>query len=193
MPSGTGAAEKNASSGSASASDASDPGARSAGDPSVSSSSSSAAPTLPSAARLFLHIKKVFRRCSNLTRGKPLLALHGAFVRVARAYAGRLVDRAEASGRFLADVKVKRDPARIADEYRAPIAQEEVEETRRQQALVDIAEENAEEARTRPYEEEEYRQFPVIGSRVVVWILAQLHLYFAAFVLAAPLAPSDPP
>ena len=85
MPSGTGAAEKNASSGSASASDASDPGARSAGDPSVSSSSSSAAPTLPSAARLFLHIKKVFRRCSNLTRGKPLLALHGAFVRVARA------------------------------------------------------------------------------------------------------------
>ena len=119
MTSGAGAAEKNASSGSASASDASDPGARSAGDPSVSSSSSSAAPTLPSAARLFLHIKKVFRRCSNLTRGKPLLALHGAFVRVARAYAGRLVDRAEASGRFLADVKVKRDPARIADEYRA--------------------------------------------------------------------------
>ena len=119
MTSGAGAAEKNASSGSASASDASDPGARSAGDPSVSSSSSSAAPTLPSAARLFLHIKKVFRRCSNLTRGKPLLALHGAFVRVARANAGRLVDRAEASGRFLVDVKVKRDPARIADEYRA--------------------------------------------------------------------------
>ena len=100
MPSGTGAAEKNASSGSASASDASDPGARSAGDPSVSSSSSSAAPTLPSAARLFLHIKKVFRRCSNLTRGKPLLALHGAFVRVARAYAGRLVTARRPPGGF---------------------------------------------------------------------------------------------
>ena len=26
------------------------------------------------------------------------------------------------------------------------------------------------------YEEEEYREFPIIGSRVMVWALAQLHL-----------------
>ncbi len=33
----------------------------------------------------------------------------------------------------------------------------------------------------------EYRQFPVIGSRVAVWIIAQLHLMFGAFVLAVPM------
>jgi cytochrome bd-type quinol oxidase subunit 1 len=38
-----------------------------------------------------------------------------------------------------------------------------------------------------PYQEPEYRQFPVIGSRTAVWVAAQLHLLFAAFVLAVPL------
>ncbi len=33
----------------------------------------------------------------------------------------------------------------------------------------------------------EYRRFPVIGSRTAVWIVAQLHLMFAAFVLAVPM------
>lgn len=33
----------------------------------------------------------------------------------------------------------------------------------------------------------EYRAFPVIGSRVAIWIVAQLHLMFAAFVLAVPM------
>ena len=33
----------------------------------------------------------------------------------------------------------------------------------------------------------EYRTFPRIGSRVAVWIVAQLHLMFAAFVLAVPM------
>ncbi len=33
----------------------------------------------------------------------------------------------------------------------------------------------------------EYRQFPVVGSRVAVWIVAQLHLLFAAFVLGVPM------
>ena len=33
----------------------------------------------------------------------------------------------------------------------------------------------------------EYRQFPIIGSRVAIWIVAQLHLMFAAFVLAVPM------
>lgn len=35
--------------------------------------------------------------------------------------------------------------------------------------------------------EVEYRAFPVVGSRVAVWVFAQLHLMFAAFVLAVPM------
>ncbi len=35
--------------------------------------------------------------------------------------------------------------------------------------------------------EVEYRQFPWIGSRVFMWIVAELHLMFAAFVLAVPM------
>lgn len=33
----------------------------------------------------------------------------------------------------------------------------------------------------------EYRQFPFIGSRVLMWVIAELHLMFAAFVLAVPM------
>ncbi len=33
----------------------------------------------------------------------------------------------------------------------------------------------------------DYRTFPWVGSRVAVWVLAQLHLLFAAFVLAVPM------
>ena len=33
----------------------------------------------------------------------------------------------------------------------------------------------------------EYREFPVVGSRVIMWVVAQLHLMFAAFVLAVPM------
>lgn len=32
-----------------------------------------------------------------------------------------------------------------------------------------------------------YRAFPVVGSRVAIWVVAQLHLMFAAFVLAVPI------
>src|SRR6185312_13287493 len=35
--------------------------------------------------------------------------------------------------------------------------------------------------------EAEYRTFPVVGSRVAIWAVAQLHLLFAAFVLAVPI------
>jgi len=38
-----------------------------------------------------------------------------------------------------------------------------------------------------PYEEAAYRPFPVVGSRVAIWAVAQLHLLFAAFVLAVPI------
>jgi cytochrome bd-type quinol oxidase subunit 1 len=39
----------------------------------------------------------------------------------------------------------------------------------------------------KPYVEAEYRTFPVVGSRVAIWAVAQLHLLFAAFVLAVPI------
>jgi cytochrome bd-type quinol oxidase subunit 1 len=42
-------------------------------------------------------------------------------------------------------------------------------------------------ARATRYEEAEYRTFPLVGSRVAIWVVAQLHLLFAAFVLAVPL------
>jgi len=76
--------------------------------------------------------------------------------------------------------------------YRAPIAPDSTRGatetfTPRGQALELKAEQEAEEARTRPYEEAEYRAFPRIGSRVAIWIVAQLKLLFAAFVLAVPM------
>ncbi|MGE4605158.1 MAG: cytochrome ubiquinol oxidase subunit I [Myxococcota bacterium] len=39
----------------------------------------------------------------------------------------------------------------------------------------------------RAFEPAAYRDFPVIGSRVLVWCLAQAHLMFAAFVLGVPI------
>jgi cytochrome bd ubiquinol oxidase subunit I len=42
-------------------------------------------------------------------------------------------------------------------------------------------------AKATPYEEAQYRRFPVVGSRVAIWVVAQLHLLFAAFVLAVPI------
>ncbi|MFQ5924294.1 MAG: cytochrome ubiquinol oxidase subunit I, partial [Anaerolineales bacterium] len=33
----------------------------------------------------------------------------------------------------------------------------------------------------------DYRDFPLIGSRAAIWIAAQLHLMFAAFVLGVPI------
>ena len=45
----------------------------------------------------------------------------------------------------------------------------------------------AEEEVSVPYEEAEYRDFFGIDGRLVVWIISQLHLLFAAFVLAVPL------
>ncbi len=41
--------------------------------------------------------------------------------------------------------------------------------------------------RRSPTQEAEYRTFPVVGSRVAIWVVAQLHLLFAAFVLAVPI------
>ena len=69
--------------------------------------------------------------------------------------------------------------------YRAPAAA--VETTPRASGVA--AEQAAAESKARatPYVEAEYRTFPVVGSRVAIWAVAQLHLLFAAFVLAVPL------
>jgi len=40
---------------------------------------------------------------------------------------------------------------------------------------------------TGPGSHPDYRRFPIIGSRVAIWVVAQLHLLFAAFVLAVPM------
>ncbi|MEE8584098.1 MAG: cytochrome ubiquinol oxidase subunit I, partial [Acidobacteriota bacterium] len=71
--------------------------------------------------------------------------------------------------------------------YQSPVDVEGTEQTPRLQGIADQQAEAAQEARDRPYEEVEYRQFPIVGSRVAVWVIAQLHLLFAAFVLAVPI------
>ncbi len=77
----------------------------------------------------------------------------------------------------------------MSGEYRSPSRAplETVDQTPRVAGLADEAEDAAEQARTTLYEEAEYRTFPVVGSRVAIWAVAQLHLLFAAFVLAVPL------
>ncbi|MCP3980156.1 MAG: hypothetical protein GY716_12695 [bacterium] len=72
-------------------------------------------------------------------------------------------------------------------EYRQPHRVETVDETPRTQGEIDEHEEAEAKALATPYVEEEYRQFPKVGSRTIVWVLAQLHLLFAAFVLAVPI------
>jgi cytochrome bd-type quinol oxidase subunit 1 len=69
--------------------------------------------------------------------------------------------------------------------YRAPAAV--VDPTPRVEGMA--AERAAAEAAAKatPYAEAEYRTFPIVGSRVAIWAVAQLHLLFAAFVLAVPI------
>jgi cytochrome d ubiquinol oxidase subunit I len=71
------------------------------------------------------------------------------------------------------------------DPYRAPAAI--VDQTPRAAGLTDEASATAKQAQDKPYKEAEYRTFPVVGSRVAIWMVAQLHLLFAAFVLAVPI------
>src|ERR1041384_7113548 len=69
--------------------------------------------------------------------------------------------------------------------YRAPAAT--VDTTPREAGVT--AERDAAEtkAKATPYAEVDYRTFPVVGSRVAIWAVAELHLLFAAFVLAVPI------
>ena len=71
------------------------------------------------------------------------------------------------------------------DPYRAPSAT--VDPTPRAAGVADEAAAAAAQAQAKPYVEAEYRTFPVVGSRVAIWAIAQLHLLFAAFVLAVPI------
>ncbi|HYH46391.1 MAG TPA: cytochrome ubiquinol oxidase subunit I, partial [Thermoanaerobaculia bacterium] len=73
--------------------------------------------------------------------------------------------------------------------YRAPASTAAPADatTPRDQGIADQRAEQEERDRSKPYQEAEYRPFPKVGSRVAVWVAAQLHLLFAAFVLAVPL------
>ena len=78
----------------------------------------------------------------------------------------------------------------LSREYRSPLPRRTrpPQATPRDQGLADEA---AAETEGRPREAvrggRATGRFPVVGSRVAVWVLAQLHLLFAAFVLAVPI------
>ena len=74
-------------------------------------------------------------------------------------------------------------------EYKEPYGSTSatVDATPRVQGLAAEKADAENKAREKPYEEVEYRAFPVVGSRVAIWAVAQLHLLFAAFVLAVPI------
>ena len=71
------------------------------------------------------------------------------------------------------------------DPYRAPSAA--VDATPRAAGQAAEAADAESKAKATPYAEVEYRTFPIVGSRVAIWAVAQLHLLFAAFVLAVPI------
>jgi cytochrome bd ubiquinol oxidase subunit I len=71
------------------------------------------------------------------------------------------------------------------DPYRAPAATVDV--TPRAGGISAERADAESKAQAKPYAEAEYRRFPVVGSRVAIWAVAQLHLLFAAFVLAVPI------
>jgi cytochrome bd-type quinol oxidase subunit 1 len=77
----------------------------------------------------------------------------------------------------------------LSREYKAPYraASAAVDPTPRVEGLAAEKADAESKARAKPYEEAEYRTVPVVGSRVAIWSVAQLHLLFAAFVLAVPL------
>ncbi len=73
--------------------------------------------------------------------------------------------------------------------YKSPLKERTAIEvpTPHEVAQQEQAEAETERLLTQSYEEDEYRAFPVIGSRTAIWVVAQLHLLFAAFVLAVPI------
>ena len=84
---------------------------------------------------------------------------------------------------WMATVFVGRSEYR--DPYRAPAATADATPRAEGVAAEKAAADTTPKAT--PYAEAEYRTFPIVGSRVAIWAVAQLHLLFAAFVLAVPL------
>ena len=72
-------------------------------------------------------------------------------------------------------------------EYKEPEQTRVADPTPREQGLLDEKAAAEKKDAAKPYVEAEYRAFPRVGSRVAIWIVAQLHLLFAAFVLAVPI------
>jgi cytochrome bd-type quinol oxidase subunit 1 len=72
-------------------------------------------------------------------------------------------------------------------EYKAPDRAQRADATPREQGRLDEKAAIEKREAAKPYVEAEYRAFPRVGSRVAIWIVAQLHLLFAAFVLAVPI------
>src|SRR4051812_33829425 len=72
-------------------------------------------------------------------------------------------------------------PAAQAPAAQAPAAQASAAAPQTPAAATSAADKD------KPYQEAEYRTFPMVGSRVAIWVVAQLHLLFAAFVLAVPI------
>ncbi len=72
-------------------------------------------------------------------------------------------------------------------EYKEPVRAKAADATPREQGLSDEKAAVEKKDAAKPYVESEYRAFPRVGSRVAIWIVAQLHLLFAAFVLAVPI------
>jgi cytochrome bd ubiquinol oxidase subunit I len=84
---------------------------------------------------------------------------------------------------------VKMASVLVSSEYRQPYRTPSatVDQTPRTEGLAAEKADDESKARSKPYEEATYRAFPVVGSRVAIWSVAQLHLLFAAFVLAVPI------
>ena len=88
---------------------------------------------------------------------------------------------------FGATVKIASDLVNreYREPYRAPTAT--VDPTPRAEGITAERAAADQKAKAKPYAEAEYRKFPIVGSRVAIWSVAQLHLLFAAFVLAVPI------
>ncbi|HSP99866.1 MAG TPA: cytochrome ubiquinol oxidase subunit I [Candidatus Dormibacteraeota bacterium] len=74
-----------------------------------------------------------------------------------------------------------------AREYHPPIYSSEQEPVPRDHGLAEMAQAAKQADEAKKYEPPAYRAFPFAPSRVLVWIAAELHLMFAAFVLAVPI------
>ena len=113
----------------------------------------------------------------------PYGVMNGAMNRKMRVLFGPIAGLVMFAGAiWIASTLVSRE---YKEPYRAPAAA--VDATPRAQGLAAEKADAETKARATPYVEAEYRRFPVVGSRVAIWAVAQLHLLFAAFVLAVPL------